>query len=156
MISSLAELGKKSRFLLFFFLKNGQKPTRVFMRNKDITWCGLSCVIEWVEPYRVEGFFSGAHDCEAPYFGLAHGVNSVCSFPVVHQAGISQKLQELSTHRPSRSTSQVLACWRIIGWRAATPDLLARLLWETRQDYTRLFIGTAFTAIYRTSGQCGP
>ena len=28
---------------------------------------GLSCVIGWVQPYRVEGFFG--HDREAPYFG---------------------------------------------------------------------------------------
>ena len=37
---------KKRTRLLFFFLKNGQKPTRVFMRNKDITWCGLNILCQ--------------------------------------------------------------------------------------------------------------
>ena len=46
--TTLAELGKKIKILVFFFLKNGQKPTRVFMRNKDITCCGLSSMALFV------------------------------------------------------------------------------------------------------------
>ena len=44
--SSLAELGQKIKIFVFFFLKIGQKPTRVFMRNKDITWSGLTLTVE--------------------------------------------------------------------------------------------------------------
>ncbi len=69
-------------------------------------------------------------------------------------SGAPGKLLELHTHWTSRSTSQVLACWRVIGQSGCYSSLLARLLWETRQGYP-LFIEAAFTAIYHTGGQCG-
>ncbi len=36
---------KKSTFCLFFLIKYGPKPSRIFMRKKDITWDGLMVTV---------------------------------------------------------------------------------------------------------------